>query len=784
MDVVATAVPARDVERPRIATLAIYGSGIALSAFLLFSVEPLVGRLALPVFGGVPAAWATVLAFFQGVLLVGYLYGHLSVTRLGLRRGALVHVGVAVAALGLLLAAPADWTPLRDEAVPPALNLLAIIAVTVGPAAFLLTATTPLLSAWYAAVRDAETPGAVDPYWLYALSNGASLVALLAYPLLIESMIGLAAQRVLWTAAIGAFVLVVAAAAWRVRIAVPTAGGRAGAAVEPAVAVGTGEPIGLRRRLRWFTLAAIPTGLLTAVTTFVATDLVSAPLLWVGPLAIYLATFVVAFSGRGTALVRWATVGAPAAATLLWVPLGSGGIWPLLPLVAVELGGYAVVAAALHGRLAADRPPAAHLTDFYLVIAFAGVVAGGFVALVAPVAFPDVWEYPLLVGMAVAALALTVEPAARSVRGGPRPRTSGTTAAIDFGPFVAGAVARGGPYLVVAGLLGAALVATGPLAAEAGIRWLLVGGLVLLLGGVPRFFAVATAAVLVLAVIVLPPAPLVRDRSFFGVTTVLASSDGERLEILNGTTLHGVQYVDAARRLRPATYYVEDGPIGDVFRHLRAGRVADRRGGPSIGIVGLGAGGLAAYAEAGDRWTFFEIDPVVVRMASDPTYFTYLRDMPAPTEVRVGDGRLELEAAAAASHDLLVLDAFSSDSIPVHLLTVEAIRDAMRTVTADGLLAVHVSNRYYDLAPAVAAAGRELGLASLRRIYAPTPAAGQMGATGSIWVVLARDGASLASLSAAGWEPVRADGVAPITDDRPDVLRFLTIIRGTPGVDR
>ena len=322
-----TASAPRAVDRPRVATLAIYGTGIGLSAFLLFSVEPLVGRLALPVFGGVPAAWATVLAFFQGILLLGYLYGHVSVTRLGVRRGALVHVGVAVAAFGLLLAAPADWATLRDAGLPPALNLLAILAITIGPAAFLLTATTPLLSAWYAAVRDAETPGAVDPYWLYALSNGASLAALLAYPLLFEPTLGLTAQRALWIAGIGVFIAIVAAAAVRVRVVVPPAA-RPADALEPRqdAAAGTAgaraDRIGNRRRLRWFVLAAIPTGLLTAVTTFIATDLVSAPLLWVGPLAIYLASFVVAFSGRGGTLVRWATICAPAAATLLWVPLG------------------------------------------------------------------------------------------------------------------------------------------------------------------------------------------------------------------------------------------------------------------------------------------------------------------------------------------------------------------------------------------------------------------------------------------------------------------------------
>jgi SAM-dependent methyltransferase len=259
------------------------------------------------------------------------------------------------------------------------------------------------------------------------------------------------------------------------------------------------------------------------------------------------------------------------------------------------------------------------------------------------------------------------------------------------------------------------------------------------------------------------------------VTIVLPSPDGERLEILNGTTLHGVQYLDAARRGRPATYYVEDGPIGDVFRLLRAQPAAAGGAGRTVGIVGLGAGGLAAYSQAGDRWTYYEIDPVVVRVARDPAFFTYLRDAAAPPEVVVGDGRLELERVADGAHDLLVLDAFSSDAIPVHLLTVEALGDAMRTVAPGGFLAIHVSNRYYDLGPAVAAAARDLGLAALRRSYAPTPAGMEMGATGSIWMILARDPGELAPLEGAGWEPVPVDGIAAITDDRPDILRFLTV---------
>jgi hypothetical protein len=758
--------------RPLGATLAIYGTGIGLSAFLLFVVQPLVGRLALPVFGGVPAAWATVLAFFQGVLLLGYLYGHVSVTRLGLRRGALMHVVVAAVAVALLVVAPADWATLRVEGMAPGLNLLLILLVAVGPAAFLLAATTPLLSAWYAAVRDAETPGAVDPYWLYALSNAASLAALLAYPLLLEWTVGLSAQRALWTAGVAVFAVVAAAAAWRVRRSVAPGEHDARASKADAPGPEASAPIDWRRRLRWFVLAAIPTGLLTAVTTFITTDLVSAPLLWVGPLALYLLSYVVAFSGRGTRLVRLANGAGPAAATLLWVPVATGAIWPTLPLIAVVLGSYGVVATALHGRLAADRPAPARLTELYLVIALAGVTAGAFVALVAPAIFPDNWEYPLLVGLAVAALALTVPPAGAD-DDELRPRTGP-----DLGPHIAGALGRAGPYVVVSALLALALVGRDQVTFEAGLSWLAIGGIVLVLGGVPKVFVAATAAVLVLAVLVLPPAPIFRERSFFGVSTVVPGPNGDRLELLNGTTVHGLQYLDEARRNRASTYYVEEGPLGDVVRLLQERPADPARPGASVGVVGLGAGEIATYSRAGDRWTYYEIDPVVVRVATDPLLFTHVSDAAVPVAIAVGDGRLELERVPDATHDLLVLDAFTSDAIPAHLLTVEALRAAMRTVAPGGLLAVHLSNRHYDLTPAVAAAARDLGLTALRRIYAPSEEVAADGGIGSVWMALAREPGDLAPLAAAGWEPVPSDSVAPITDDRPDVLRFLLVLQG------
>ncbi len=756
---------------------AVIAPTVGLSALLLFVLEPLVGRLTLPLFGGAPGVWATILAFFQGVLLLGYLYGHLSVTRLGLRRGAVLHLGLAGCALVALLLGPSRLEPLRDPSIPPVLDLLLLLVATVGLPAFVLTATTPLLSAWYAELSGTRE-AAADPYWLYALSNGGSFVALLAYPFLIEPALGLAAQRAAWIVAFAVLGLTLAAPATLVWVrdrGAPRRPRGSADGVETIVRpIPDDRPIDRRRRLRWLLLAAVPAGLLSAVTNVIATDLISAPLLWVGPLSIYLLTFVVAFSARGRRVVPAAVALAPAAVTLLWVPFGSAAGWPILPLLLLEYAGLAVVATALHGRLALDRPTPARLTEFYLVLAAGGVLGGSFVAILAPIAFKGVWEYPILLVGALVALAWQLgPPAGLSAREGfaDRPGAGRPFVArprrFDLRPFLSGAPARFGPYLAVAALLGIALAAERSIGLEAGLRWLLVGGLVLLVGGRPAFLAMATALVLTLSTFVLPRDIVLQDRSFFGVTQVLRPAGGDVVQLMNGTTLHGMQWADPARRRRPTSYYAESGPAGDVFTIMHSGAP----GGRSVGIVGLGAGALAAYARPGDAFSFYEIDPVVIRVASDPRYFTYLADAAVRPAIVLGDARLSLREVASASHDLLVLDAFSSDAIPVHLLTVEAFDEYACVLRPGGLLAVHVSNRYYDLAPAVAGAAGRVGLTTLVRSYVPTAADQAAGASPSIWVIAAADRATLAPFAARGW--VNVVPAVPLTDDHSDLLRFL-----------
>lgn len=727
----------------------LFGGSIGLSAFLLFSVEPLVGRLTTPVFGGAAGVWATVLAFFQGVLLLGYLYAHLLATRLPARRAAAVHVAVVLAAIAATALAPARVGDLRREDIPTLVDLVRVLAIVVGPAAFAITSTTPLLSAWYARVRRETDPGAAaaDPYWLYALSNGGSLVALLAYPLLVEPALGLTAQRSAWLVGFAVLAVVLVGAAARAAVT------RTASAPPAAQAAGVAASIPWRERTIWVLLAATPSGLLSAVTNLITTDLIAAPLLWVVPLAIYLASFVVAFSARGRRAMPLVERLAPAAATLLWVPLGSSAGWPVLPLLAIEYGGLALLAVVLHGRLAQRRPDAAHLTSFYLTTSLGGVLGGLFVAAVAPLAFDGIWEYPILVAAALAMLAAT------------RPEDGSRARRRPLLRLLGGLRWRVTPYALVAALLVATLVSTDALATEAGIRWLLVGGLVLLFGGQPAFLASTTTLVLILATFILPPAAVFRDRSFFGVTEVLRNDTSTIL--MNGTTVHGTQWRDRARAMEPATYYARSGPVGDIFR------VWERRTGPgSIAVTGLGTGTLAVYPGPGDRLTFFEIDDVVARVAQDPAYFTYLRDSRADVSVRIGDGRLQLAAEPAGAYDVIVMDAFASDAIPVHLLTVEALSTAIRALAADGLLVIHVSNRYYDLGPAVTAGARRLGLTVVERQYQPTPEEARAGAWPAHWLVAARDPRSLDGLRELGWSEARVAD-RPLTDDFADLLRYL-----------
>ena len=490
----------------------------------------------------------------------------------------------------------------------------------------MLTTTTPLVSGWFEAAREREAVG--DPYWLYALSNGGSLLALIAYPLLIEPRLGLGAQRGVWAVGYVLLVVLLAVAASR---AIPALR-RADRDRVPAKRPTPRPTVGRDRRRDPDRLA--PARPLAAarggpVGPAVGGDDVHRHRPRVRAAAVGRAAVASTWSRSSSPSRRAASAGsgvrrvaAPAMITLLWVPYGSAGGWPVLAVLAMELVAFGIVATALHGRLAQDRPDPSRLTEFYLILSLGGALASAFVALVAPNVFPGVWELPILLVGALVGLALVAPkvagPDARPARG------------LDFSPFFGGARQRMLPYVVAAALLVVALVVTGALATEAGIRWLLVGGVILLVGARPWFLALATAFVLALATFVLQPPAEFRDRSFFGVTEVLESPNGELTLLMNGTTVHGSQSTDpgaSAGRRRATT--------SRTARSATSSRSPRRTPGhATVGVAGLGGGALATYADAATSMTFFEIDPVVIQVASDPALLHLPRGRTDPADRR------------------------------------------------------------------------------------------------------------------------------------------------------
>jgi SAM-dependent methyltransferase len=633
-----------------------------------------------------------------------------------------VQAGVHVAVL--LLAALA--LPLRASGVlgdPPAetptLWLLGVLAVSLGAPFAALSATAPLLQAWWAAARGERA----NPYVLYAASNIGSLVALLGYPLLVEPLLALDAQRAAWT---GGYALFVAAAAL-VGLTLPAARRQlVGSAARPALAQRW------RQRAWWALLGAIPSSLLLGVTAHITADVASAPFLWIVPLALYLLTFVLVFQDRpvippsAVLLLQALIVPICLALTPVNVPW-----WAQLPL---HLGTFFLTALMCHGRLAESRPEPGRLTEFYLAMSVGGVLGGAFNALVAPVLFDAVWEYPL----ALVAAAL-VRPWARS-----RPSR------IDLALFTLG-------------LAAAAVVAFAPGVLEFSwpkrIALLTVATMATLLRGRIAAHAVLLAAVAIVGVLGIRDAePIASDRSFFGVYRVSERTVpglGQLRTLTNGTTLHGAQALDPARRCRPLTYYAPTTPIGQAVAAVQA------RGPVRIGVVGLGAGSLAGYVQPGDSLRFYEIDPLVVSLAREQ--FSYLDGCAkGPVDVVVGDARLTVAREPAGGYDLLVLDAFSSDAVPTHLMTAEAMRVWLRALKPDGLIAFHVSNRNLELEAPVAATLRAEGATVAAQLAFAPKGQPRIAALTSQVVVASPSAAAIARLRQdPRWRDARIEASAP-----------------------
>ncbi|HSF69732.1 MAG TPA: fused MFS/spermidine synthase, partial [Nitrospira sp.] len=673
----------------------LWSTAIFLSAFLLFLIQPMMAKMILPMLGGTPAVWNTCMLFYQATLLCGYGYVHLLTSRIEPRRQMPVHLGLMMLPLLMLpVGLPAGWVP--PDQPNPAWWVLLLLSMVIGPPFFLLSTTAPLLQKWFSWT---DHPSARDPYFLYAASNAGSMLALFGYPLFIEPWLPLKGtqwltQTNVWSVGYGVLVFFIAACAgWVMRME-----RLAGAAVRPGAPEKLAEPVPTATMLRWILLAFVPSSFLLGATTHITLNVAAIPLLWVIPLAIYLLTFILVFAHWPAAFHRAMIVTLPVVLVLLALDVMPSvpelPVWMQLFLPLVGLG---VIALVCHGELAASRPSAEHLTMFYLLMSVGGALGGLFNALVAPVMFRDTYEYQLMLILAALLIPkLGEQDRLRTARWSPYrvSQLMQPTRALFF-------------YVVLASLSFLLVWSLRVLRDDTLVVVLLCTGASLSLWygtvGSARRFGAGLAFVLIAAFATkawFGDRVLYQTRTFFGVLKVVHDKEDNTHVLIHGVTKHGIQRVEPEARRESVSYFHPTGPYGQVFTAF-SGTAAKQR----IAVTGLGIAALANYLDRGQSLTYYEIDPAVVDIAQDTQLFTYYQDTKrrgADLRVVVGDARLKMESAPDHSYDMIILDAFTSDAIPVHLLTREAMQLYFRKLAPDGLLVAHISNGYLTLEPVLA----------------------------------------------------------------------------------
>lgn len=667
----------------------IYAATVLVSALLLFLVQPLIGRYILPWFGGSSAVWSASQLFFQLLLLVGYFYSHVIVRRLGRRRQAWVHGILLTVALALLLVngmtwrtpiTPGDrWAPQSDR--PPLVQILVTLTVSVGLPYVVLSTTTPLVQAWFAGRFPTRSP-----YPLYALSNIGSIAALLAYPMVLEPRLNVQGQAWLWSSGFVLFSLLVV---------VVVVGLLHSGTAEFDTATPSDDPVVDAKvmwwhPLMWLSLSACGSTLLLGATNQMTQNVATVPLLWVVPLALYLVTFVLAFA-QDKPSMRWSVVLLLVTMPALRAALVRANALPIL----VQLGTYAGVVfggcSVCHGELARLRPDASRLTSFYLAVSAGGALGGLFVNLIAPMVFDDFWELPLGVVLcwAVVVVVLWMQ---RGVVPQRRSRQHG--------------------WMIILSVIG------------------LVYGLGVIRASVTAFNRATVDA----------------TRNFYGTQRVQTMTLGDEgsdaaYRLVHGTTIHGLQYIDPDRRRRPTSYFCAESGVGLALSQSRS---TGRQGSQRIAVLGLGAGTLAAYGRSGDDIVFYEVDPQVIAYAQgEGGYFSYLDGTLANVQVLKGDARLSLERQltrdGTQAYDVIIVDVFSGDSPPVHLLTREALALYLAHLAPDGLLAMNISTTHIDLKPVIAGLAQDAGLSG---VVVEDDGDG-VACFSSRWVVMAQDAAGL-----------------------------------------
>ena len=807
--------------------LALFSAAIFVSAFLLFMVQPMAAKGILPLLGGSPAVWNTCMVFFQALLLAGYGYAHI-LTRLRDRRAQIaIHICIIIGA-GLLLpiAVPSGWSPPKEGAEN--IWLLKLLAVMVGGPFFLLATTGPLVQSWFAATGHKSSS---DPYFLYAASNAGSFLGLLGYPLVIEPLMGLRVQGWAWSAGFAVLApLLIACGIFAAR--------RSAAAISAGTAPAipdAPEVLTWRRRLWWIFLAFVPSSLVIGTTQYLSTDIAAIPLLWVVPLSIYLLTFIIAFSKRELVPARSLAKILPFVVIAIAVASMLKARHPVSVLIAMHVITLFLGATLCHKRLADDRPHVSRLTEFYLWISVGGVLGGIFNALIAPVAFNDVVEYPLAIGLAcLARYGLTSRQSSGQIQW-KYVWTAGamaTICAVLFSQAIPGVFGTGLVLSVVGALLiGAMLqvvervssrrsgeeqtrrragvvidiVAAGGIIALAwfGTALVEIGSgkagfesphrywLNLVRIGLPCLlcfltvrhalrFGLSATGILVAALYINDDGSKIlhQERTFFGVLRVIENRTGSFHVIRHGTTTHGLQLMVEGYRKMPTVYYHFDGPFGDVMYVYRDSPVLDR-----MAVIGMGAGGIAAYGEPGRSIDFYEIDPAMDRIAQNPDYFTYLKDSESDINVIIGDGRREIAKVEDGHYGMIAVDAFSSDSIPLHLITKEAIELYFQKLMPGGLLMFHISNRHIHLDPPLVGIAGELGYTIL--LCRDDKSENDMARPwSSHWVVMARTEEDLAPIMQPGpdrlfWLMGFPNDRTPVwTDDHANVIAQFKGLQG------
>ncbi len=725
-----------------------FTSSLFLSALLLFAIQPLFAKMVLPRLGGAPAVWSVAMCFFQAMVLAGYAYAHGLVRWFGVRQGIIIHMVVLLLALLTLpIGVAAGWDTPPESGVR--LWVVGLLTASIGLPFFALSGNGPLLQAWFSRSNHRH---AHDPYFLYGASNIGSLLALLTYPFLMEPNMKLGDQSLTWSAGYLLLVGLVGISGikvWNIRMAKP----------EEEKAVQDDEPVFWSSRVSWVALSFIPSALLVAVTNHITTDVAAAPFLWIIPLSLYLITFIITFQRKPVL---------PYGLMLKLQPVFIGGLlvsvlFPIgkfwLLFLVIHLLAFFVTAMVCHGRLVQLRPKAHHLTEFYLWMSFGGMLGGLFAGLGAPYIFSTVIEYPLMIVLALLARPGLIDKGVKGV----------SKQAVIVGSVMAVLIVLA---IIPKQMFGFEVIEQKPVAYII-ISALLISAVVVT-RNMPMWFAGFLGTAFIVGHMLQPNADKKESyRGFFGVNYVSESSDGKYRLLTHGTTLHGAMKINQETPPEPLTYYHYDSPFADALKEIRKVRSFS-----DVGVVGLGAGSLACYKKPGENWLFYEIDPLVVMLAKDSSKFRFLSDCAPKAPVILGDARLTLQKDPKQKFDFLVVDAFSSDVVPVHLLTVEAMKMYISKLKDKGVLLLHISNRHMNLAPVISALAKELKLHGMVGVKRPKAEKGNEDSirhkSASRVAVLAKNPEDIKALSGLeGWKALPEKTGKVWTDDYSDVLGVL-----------